>query len=405
MNRLGAALLVATLSGSILGLLSMLSPTVQANESEKSMVARVRLTTDAGSVEECAFIGAVTDDSVNDLRRKIVRAGGDTALISFGSDNLDVVIAHVFSCASSKREAPRTASPGSSSGAPKAEPVQGTGFLVTPDGLLLTAFHIIERAEAITVRCPGRPPAPATTWKTARGNDLAIVRVAGMSGAPHLPLAGPRSLRVGDAVFTIGFPATALLGAEPKYTEGVVSALNGPHGDAAIVQVTVPVQPGSSGGALINASGEVVGIMTSTAAVQAFFEDTGALPQNVNWAAKAEYATPLFEPPVPPAGPADRTQLIDAAVKATCLVVASAPAVEPVLAPSSATPPPPPPSPVDQEMSKDDDECTRDALERVRGPRAAGPLWWSIVAESTKDQAKALYRTCMQGRGYHLPAG
>jgi S1-C subfamily serine protease len=61
------------------------------------------------------------------------------------------------------------------------------------------------------------------------------------------------------------------------------------------MQVSVPLQPGNSGGPLVTDDGYAVGIVTATAAVQRFVEATGSLPQNVNWAVKADYALPLFE--------------------------------------------------------------------------------------------------------------
>jgi S1-C subfamily serine protease len=152
--------------------------------------------------------------------------------------------------------------------------------------------------------------------------DLALLRLEHQTPG-YLSLADARSLHLGDPVFTVGFPATDLLGTQPKFTDGSVSALSGLGGEATVIQTTVPVQPGNSGGPLLNSAGEVVGVMTSTAAVRAFLAREGTLPQNINWAVKAEYAIPLFDQPErqPPA--ADRAAAIDRAVKATCLVQAT----------------------------------------------------------------------------------
>jgi S1-C subfamily serine protease len=141
---------------------------------------------------------------------------------------------------------------------------------------------------------------------------------------PHyLELAPARSVRPGDPVFTVGFPMIGLLGPEPKFTDGSVSALSGLRGEASLVQITVPVQPGNSGGPLLNNLGQVVGIVTSSAAIPSFLEKAGTLPQNVNWAVKSEYARPLYES-VPGEGPSGgRAVAIDRAMKATCMVEAS----------------------------------------------------------------------------------
>ena len=71
-----------------------------AQDAERMAMARVRLDTEASAAKNCAYVGRVSDDSVKDLRRKIVRAGGDTGVLSFGGiDNLSTIYADVFWCA------------------------------------------------------------------------------------------------------------------------------------------------------------------------------------------------------------------------------------------------------------------------------------------------------------------
>ena len=116
-----------------------------------------------------------------------------------------------------------------------------------------------------------------------------------------------------------GLPVPELLGSTPKFTSGTVSSTAGPEGEASLLQVSLPVQPGNSGGALVNSSGEVVGVITSTAAVDSFFRYTGTLPQNVNFAVKAGYArllldvTPAAHPPT-----AGREEAIALAERSAC---------------------------------------------------------------------------------------
>jgi S1-C subfamily serine protease len=195
----------------------------------------------------------------------------------------------------------------------------GTGFVVRPDGVLVTAWHMVQEGGAITVACPDRTPRFASLQEISRNHDMAVLRVP-LSDLPYLPLAEAGSLRIGEPVFTIGFPVADLLGPDPKFTDGAVSALSGHGGDATLMQMTVPIQPGNSGGAVLTSEGEVVGVVVSTAVVQAFLNMTGTLPQNLNWAVKAEYARALFEPP--PAQPRvpDRRAAIDRALQATCLI-------------------------------------------------------------------------------------
>jgi len=145
---------------------------------------------------------------------------------------------------------------------------QGTCFAVSTEGLIVTNHQAI---------------------------DLAILKVD-RTLDNFLPVAHSNESRTGSEVFTMGFPVAQLLGSEPKYTEGVVSSKTGLGGEAAYMQITVPIQPGNSGGPLVNFKGEVVGITTATAAVLPFLESTGgAIPQNVNFAVKSEYITSLAE--------------------------------------------------------------------------------------------------------------
>ena len=199
----------------------------------------------------------------------------------------------------------------------------GTAFAVRPDGVFLTAAHVVKDARIVTVKCPGKLPDAATVLSTAYALDVAVIQ--GRQPTPvYLPLAKVRSIRIGERIFSVGFPAPALLGPGTKFTDGAVSSLSGPGGEAAIMQITVPLQPGNSGGPVLNESGEVIGIVVSTAAVMPFLAGTGALPQNVNFAIKSEFALPLFEAPQTRATAISRQKAIDNAVEATCLIEASA---------------------------------------------------------------------------------
>jgi len=197
----------------------------------------------------------------------------------------------------------------------------GTCFAVHPNGFLLTAYHVIGDAKSVRIRFTNGMATNATVQKFTASNDLAILRSD--SRTPFfLPLAPTASVRVGDYVFTMGYPAAEVLGEEPKFTDGSISALSGVGGEASLLQISVPVQPGNSGGPLVNERGEVVGIVTSTAAVRAFLAVTGALPQNVNWAVKSEYARLLFDAPTVKTVGVSREQAIQRVRRAICMVEA-----------------------------------------------------------------------------------
>ena len=198
----------------------------------------------------------------------------------------------------------------------------GTAFVVRPDGFLLTAFHVVKGAKEIEISCPESGKAKAWMEQFSEANDLAILRMAEGKTPTYLSIADQKSVRLGDQVFTIGFPVPTLLGGEAKFTEGVISSLS-VGGDAGFMQISVPVQPGNSGGPLLNRSGDVVGVVVATASALSFLKGTGALPQNVSWAVKTAFAVPLFD--APPRSPliSERGMAVDHALKATCFVTAS----------------------------------------------------------------------------------
>ncbi len=208
-------------------------------------------------------------------------------------------------------------------GAPevRAQVSTGTCFAVGRDGRVLTAYHVVAAAREINVIFANGDRSSATIDQQSSTTDLALLRVDRKLES-ILPLSRSRPPQVGDTVFTMGYPTPELLGQEPKYTDGAISALSGPGGEATFMQITVPVQPGNSGGPLVNDRGEVVGVVSSTAAVLPFLKATGSLPQNVNWAVKAGYAAPLVRDTAGPGPAANRRVAIDRTREALCAVEA-----------------------------------------------------------------------------------
>jgi S1-C subfamily serine protease len=209
--------------------------------------------------------------------------------------------------------------------ATRTHPVQrvGTAFVVRPDGYLLTALHVVKSAREIEVSCAETGKAPAFVERFSEANDLALLRVVEAKTPTYLTLADQRAVSLGEQVFTIGFPAPDILGGEAKFNEGTISSLS-VGGDAGYMQISVPVHPGSSGGALLNRSGDVVGVVVATASALNFLRGTGTLPQNVSWAVKGAFAIPLFDSPPPLPRTTDRSAVVRRALKATCSVTASA---------------------------------------------------------------------------------
>ena len=163
----------------------------------------------------------------------------------------------------------------------------GTGFFVTEDGYILTNFHVVDGFSSFMVKTK-KGQFPARVVRSDPTNDLALLKVFGTF--PALPIVSSAEARLGDPVFTIGFPNVDVQGVEPKLTRGDINSLAGIKDDARHFQISVPVQPGNSGGPLVAANGNVVGIVTMRLGDWRTLRLTGALPQNVNYAVKSSVA-------------------------------------------------------------------------------------------------------------------
>ncbi len=163
----------------------------------------------------------------------------------------------------------------------------GTGFAISPQ-YVVTALHVVKNASSIELKFGNLDWIAGTIVAQTDALDIAIIRVP-VQLSHYLPLTTKEETGAGDQVFTMGYPAIALLGDEIKYSAGVINSMSGLAGDSSLMQVSVPIQPGNSGSPLLNNNGEVIGMFTTTAALPAFVRSTGSIPQNVNWAVKAEY--------------------------------------------------------------------------------------------------------------------
>ena len=198
----------------------------------------------------------------------------------------------------------------------------GTGFALCKEGVIVTAFHVVSGADKVEVRFQDNEWLDATLLKHSRTNDIAVLKVD-KDFSSCLDLVSTGALEEGSEVFTIGYPAIGVLGDNPKYTEGTVSSLSGIQNEDSLIQISVPVQPGNSGGPLLNRKGEVVGVITSTAAVELFYKYTGSLPQNISWAIKSDYVRLLLEDDKGKGSKESGGSLVDRVKSSICLIKAT----------------------------------------------------------------------------------
>ena len=136
---------------------------------------------------------------------------------------------------------------------------EGTGFIIDPDGSILTNHHVIDRADRIMVRLSDGRSLRARVIGSDPDTDIALIKIDGQTGLPVAPLGDSSMLRMGEWVCAIGNP----LGYEHSVTVGVVSFLGRKLFDASLdnyIQTDAAINFGNSGGPLINSRGEVIGI-------------------------------------------------------------------------------------------------------------------------------------------------
>ena len=155
----------------------------------------------------------------------------------------------------------------------------GTGSAVADGSSVITNFHVVDGCKSVHIANVG-----VGLIKTVDpANDIAIIQ-------PPRPISRPLRFRTGDPlkpgedIIVIGFPLRGLLSSSPTVTTGIVSSLAGLRDDRTRFQISAPVQPGNSGGPVLDKSGNVVGMVVSKLNVLRIARMTGDIPQNVNFA-------------------------------------------------------------------------------------------------------------------------
>jgi TPR repeat protein len=171
--------------------------------------------------------------------------------------------------------------------APVALGKKGTGtlFLVSKTGHAVTNQHVINGCQEL--RIDGRE-GTAKLVTQDEVNDLALLQIPGTAKDIATIASEPGKVRQGEDVVVFGFPLTAVLSSGGNLTPGVVSALTGYGNNTNQIQITAPIQPGSSGSPVINKKGEVVGVVAMKLSDSKMAKATGQIGQNVNFAVSGQ---------------------------------------------------------------------------------------------------------------------
>ena len=168
----------------------------------------------------------------------------------------------------------------------------GTGFFITEDGYLISNYHVVKDAAKVRL-LTSAGTLDAKVVQVDAANDLALLKTDG--NFSPLPVVSSRKVQLGNTVATVGFPNITLQGFAPKLAKGEIAALSGAEDDARYFQISVPVQPGNSGGALVDERGNVVGIVSAKLDVATALAASGSLPENVNYAVKSSFLLSFLE--------------------------------------------------------------------------------------------------------------
>jgi TPR repeat protein len=156
----------------------------------------------------------------------------------------------------------------------------GSGFVVDASGNILTNYHVVRGCGEVRIPAYG---AVARVAAFDERNDLALLDSEITAEALPVFRAGS-NVRLGESIIVAGFPLGEVLSGGLNVTTGSVSALAGPRNNAAMLQITAPIQAGNSGGPVLDQSGLVVGVVVSKLNALRVAAVTGDVPQNVNFA-------------------------------------------------------------------------------------------------------------------------
>ncbi len=245
-------------------------------------------------------------------------------MIEMGFDEANQRLARAFFAKHVPERRIALAAPSKSAPAAVARPprvsgpiASATGFCISPLGYVVTAQHFTAGVKKYKVQSLGRL-FDAELVREDEANDIAVLKVKEpLRGA--LPIRLSKTVRLGESVATLGYPRTDVQGEEPKLGRGEISSLSGLRDDPRQFQISVPIQPGNSGGPLVDLSGQVVGVVVAQL----------RSGQSVNYAVKSSLLLSLLEnipelaslTPLPaPAAPPPFEDMIDGLRKAVVLI-------------------------------------------------------------------------------------
>lgn len=161
----------------------------------------------------------------------------------------------------------------------------GTGFVISSNGHVVTNQHVVDGCVGdIRGNLSGEAAVTLRLVSSDETNDLALLQAS--SPFKEVAIIRDKPTSPGDSVVAIGYPFHGLLTSDFTVTTGIVSSLSGLLNDTRYLQISAAVQPGNSGGPLLDTSGQVVGMVAAKLNALRFVKATGNIPENINFAIK-----------------------------------------------------------------------------------------------------------------------
>ncbi len=192
----------------------------------------------------------------------------------------------------------------------------GTAFFIAPD-ILVTNAHVITDDEDIVFIKDGVEEKAELLYKNTQ-NDLAFLRTRAFD-LPYFQLAEQSGYSITQSIYVLGYPLSDILGNEIRVTNGIINSLSGVGGDSNNLQISAQIQPGNSGGPVIDDSFSVVGVASSKLSDSFMMSTKNTIAQNVNFAIKSNIVALFGEEFLSP----NNTNYVDSmneAIKATVKV-------------------------------------------------------------------------------------
>jgi peptidyl-prolyl cis-trans isomerase A (cyclophilin A) len=177
---------------------------------------------------------------------------------------------------------------------PESRKSSGTGFFVSANGHLITNYHVVDGCLMLKATGPSGSNLPVRVVQSSKADDLALLQ-ANIKPGSVASFRDSNKNNQGETVIAYGYPLSGLLASSGNVSTGLLTALSGLRDNGRQMQISAPVQPGNSGGPLVDITGAVIGVVVSKLNAVAVARLMDDIPQNINFAIKSSAVINLLE--------------------------------------------------------------------------------------------------------------